>query len=357
MKYNVKMEKKHINNLAHRRLKNLKVENSLLSFETNDLKQLSDLELIEVNNNYMNLFKKVCTKYIITIFGCCCFLFLIITLTKTITKIEFKNKETYNEKVYQYVENRLTKVWKFSFLDDDLTNINKDIRSEFYDYQWINLEKEGTVLKINITDNKNLIVEKPEANYKSLYSKYDSIVEGYYVEKGTINVKIGHSVSKGDLLIDGHVKHYNAAIEEVEAKGYVYGKITEKINININKKETQVIRNGKYEEKNLYIVFGKVLNNPISKFESFEVEYKDVFSIGNFIVVKKMIFYEIEEVSTIYNKAEAVEYAESMIYKQFKENKKYDFEKIIAIKMVSNVENEYDYGFVYLVTYLKDLCS
>jgi len=356
-KYSVKCDEKYLNNLNHRRLNNLKIENSVLSFDTNDINQFNDIEMIEVINNYNSIFKLFINKYFISLLGVILFCLLLFILTKTITKIEFVNDYTYNNTVYQYVDDKLYKMNKFAFLKENLVNLNKDIRKNFYDYQWINVEKKGTVLYINITDDRTLINDENESKSKGLYSKYDSIVEGYYVESGTINVKIGHSVVKGDLLIDNHVKHYNSDLEEVEAKGYVYGTVTEHENIIINKTETQVIRSGNKESFLLYEVLNKVINSPESSFIDYEVEYEDVVSFGNLLKIKRMVFYEIITITTNYSQNDAIEYGESIINSDFKKIKKYDFEKINEIKMVSIVENEYDYEILYLVSKKIDLCE
>lgn len=356
-RYSVKCDKKYLDYISKKKIKNLELDNDLLVFECNNIKEFSEIELFEVTDLLSLKLNKIIKEYLITFIGFLLLILMLIPVTKTVTEIKFVNDETYNEDVYDYVEGRLKKVWVFAFLDEDIVEINKDIRSVFYDYQWINIEKDGTKVLINISDDDTLINEEIVEKPKSLYSKYDSIVEGYFVEKGTINVKVGHSVSKGDLLIDGHIKLYNEKQEEVAAKGYVYGKVVEDKEIVVLKKEEKIERTGKVETHNIYVLFGNSLNDPTPKFDNYETEYADLYTFGSSIIVRKVTYYEISTITNLYSKNDAVEYGKSMLEKEFKDNKKYEFEEIIAIKILSIDENEYDYKITYQMQSLKDLCE
>ena len=59
----------------------------------------------------------------------------------------------------------------------------------------------------------------------------------------------------------------------------------------------------------------------------------------------------------MYSKDDAVDYGKSLIEKEFKNEKKYDFEEIIEIKILSIVDNEYDYEITYQMVSLRDLCE
>lgn len=356
-RYSVKCDKKYLEYISKKKINNLELKSELLVFECNNVKQFSEIELVEVLDLYSLKVNKLIKEYLITIIGFIILILMLIPVTKTVTEIKFVKEETYNEDVYNFVEGRLKKVWLFAFLDEDITKINKDIRSVFYEYQWINIEKEGTKVLINISDDDTLNNETNIEKPKSLYSKYNSIVEGYFVEKGTINVKVGHSVSQGDLLIDGHVKMYNDKLEEVPAKGYVYGKVIEEKKINVLKKEEKIERTGKLETHNIYVLFGNSLNNPIPSFNNYEAEYENLYSFGNSIIVRKVIYYEIATITNVYSKDDAVDYGKSLIEKEFKNEKKYDFEEIIEIKILSIVDNEYDYEITYQMVSLRDLCE
>ena len=356
-RYSVKCDKKYLDYISKKKIKNLELKDDKLFFECNNIKQFNEIELLEVNDIFKINIRKVLKDYSITVIGFFLLILMLIPVTKTVTEIKFVNDETYNKDVYDYVEGRLKKVWVFAFLDDDIVEINKDIRSEFYDYQWINIEKDGTKVLINISDDDTLINEEKPEKPSSLYSKYDSIVEGYFVEKGTINVKVGHSVSKGDLLIDGHVKLYNDKIEEVAAKGYVYGKVVEEKKISILKKEEKIERTGKVEVHNIYVLFGNSLNDPVPEFADYETEYEELYSFGDSFAIRKVTYYEISTIINVYSKDDAIDYGKSMLEKDFKSIKKYDFEEIITIKILSILENEYDYEITYQMESMRDLCN
>ena len=152
-RFKVKCDKKFLDFVSKKRIKNLELVDDLLVFECNKINDFSEIELIEVNDLLKIKVNRGIKNYMITIIGFLLLLLMLIPVTKTVTEIKFVNSDTYNEDVYTYVESRLKKVWLFAFLDDDLVQINKDIKSKFYDYQWISLEKEGTKVLIKISDD------------------------------------------------------------------------------------------------------------------------------------------------------------------------------------------------------------
>ena len=342
MRYTIKSTEIYLNNLCNYNIENLFFDNGFIYFDCN-LKEFNDIEVLEIKDNYKNKVKKNIFLWGILFISFTIFCTFYVIMSKNVTEIRFLRPEMASKSIYESVEKYLDRYLCFAFLEKDVTEINKELRSEFYDYEWVSIKKEGTIIYIDVVNNKDIINNDEKEIKGSLYSKYDAVIEGYFIEKGSSEIRLNRSVNKGDLLISGYIKHYNETLEYVEAKGYVIGTVIEEELLNIEKVKTEIVRTGNYQEKTIYVFNGKVLNNPISKYENYETEYKDVFNLFKIFNVKKVIFYELVTNESYYNIDKAKEVALQEIDKKFNEEKRYDFEKIIDKKIISIIENEYVY--------------
>lgn len=341
MRYLVSCNIDNLSFVSKLKISNLRLKGDKVYFKTNDLNILKDLEYDY--KDLLNLSFKSFFKYnIFILFG---FIFLFIVffiMSKTITKIDFVDKDKYDYKVYSEVESALHKRFGLYFMTDKIGSINQKLRSTFYDYQWVSVKKEGTVLYIDIVNNKDIVKDEVNENVGSLYSKYDTVIEGYYIEEGSSNIKLNRSVKKGDVVISGYIKTYGGKYEEVNAKGYAIGTVLEEVKVNIDRLENKTYFTGEKEVKYLFVFNNKNLNSYISKFNSYETEYKTIINLGIFKVLK-VTFYEINEESYENSEEDASEKAFDEIDLKFLEEKKYNFEEIITKEIISISKNEYDY--------------
>lgn len=342
MRYTIKCSYDFLNKISNYNISNIHIDKDVVTFESNN-KNYDDIELIEVVDNYKYNIKKNGLLWFIFIFGMVIFCAFFIIMSKTITEIRFLREEMYSKSVYESVEKYLDRYLCFAFLEKDIIEINKELRSEYFDYEWINIKKEGTVLYIDVIKNENVIIDNQRDIKGSLYSKYDTYIEGYYTERGSCELRLNRSVKKGDLLISGYIKHYDGRMELVGAKGYVIGTIIENEVINVDKINESIERSGNKEEKKIYVFNNKSLNNPLSSYENYEIEYKNIINIFNLFYIRKVTYYELITKTESVSKEEAESIALKNIEKEFNENKKYGFEEIIDKKIISVFENEYDY--------------
>lgn len=350
--YNIKYDT-FINIIRSVKCKKYKINHDAFSFYVNkDIKKyLSEEQLSKIIIN--NVFKKYSLnflkKYFISLLFIVIFIMLIIILNKTIIKIEFTNNEYYSKEVYDTVKENINYIYKFGYLNKDLETINKDLRSKFYQYQWINIEKKGTKLLINISKTNDDKVDNSEKRKGSLYSKYDAYILGYYCEQGKVIIQNNIFVNKGDELISGNVPGYNNNNNLVTAKGYVIGEVTEYISLNIKKVTVNEKRTGNMVKK---ISFKPSFNN--IKFEKYDYEIHNIFKIGNFSL-KKIYYYEKKEYKELISKDEAINIGINKINYLFNENKKYKFEKIISIKDINIVDKETYFQIHYKVNKIIDI--
>ncbi len=107
-------------------------------------------------------------------------------------------------------------------LEDEILSSNKNL-------SYVSLSKNGNTLKIELS-KANQEVDRLQGNVYSLYSNIDGQVEKIKVYRGTPLVKVGDTIKKGDLLVDGYmvIKEQSikinviASLSVVVTKEYIY---------------------------------------------------------------------------------------------------------------------------------------
>lgn len=350
--YKVEIDKKDLNLISGLDIKNLIVGDEKITFVT-DKKTLNILKNNFDNVYFVNILfsrmKEVVSKHFVTLIGAFAFAFVMIFISKTITEITFVDSNTYDYEVENYVISRMKKVGPFSFLNDDLNDIDKDLKKKFYHYEWIGISKKGTTLLIEISpsflnpddDNRNDKIP----GY--LYAKKDAIIKKYHVEKGIVLIQEEQYVKKGDLLISGDILHYDQSIERIHPKGYVIGEVLEYYEYTIPKIKNDNVRNGKVSYQDYFFYKDKM----IGKDKNTDNDYEEtvVKNFFDLFYIKRRYYYERENTKTVLSYDEANNYAKTLIYKKFLANKTNKLEKIIYIKLARSSEDENNYYFRFVV--------
>jgi len=344
----VKVNAKESSKLSKKNINNIKKKDENLIFYTDEsgIKDLiSEIENIEYENILKKRIKYFFQKHLITVIALIIIVILLINQSVAITEIRFINYNTYDENVQSFLENKLKKVGPFYYLDDSLNNINFEIKSEFYDYEWISITKNGAYLDVDIKKQKVPGFEDVDDGIVGDYiASRDAIIKAYYVKKGIIFIYESLYVSKGDLLVSGNLKYHLNEIEYIKPQAIIIGEVLEYKSIKVEKNITRTERNGNLIIKNHLSLFNKPVFSK-SPNET-ETEKKDVLNILDFIKIQKSYYYEVEEVKINYNYDEAFTYAKSLIRKEFPDN---DYEKIIFMKLVSYTEDDNYYDFKFIV--------
>ena len=243
-------------------------------------------------------------------------LFLVIigiyTLSKFVWNIEItgNTKVDSNEILSALEEDGLkVGVLKSKVNTDEI--INK-IRYQREDIAWIGIELDGTnaIVKIVEADSKPEIID--ENDYCNIVATKDAVIEKISAQNGTLMVKEGDTVKKGDVLIAGWMEGKYTGKNYVNANGEVKAKVIYSQSEKIGKKEIKREQTGKNENKyaikfnNFKINFYKTL----SKYEIYDTMYtnKKIKLFSNFylpIEVIKYTNYEVTETEISYGKEEA----------------------------------------------------
>jgi sporulation protein YqfD len=293
------------------------------------MSKIIQLEFVDLTTKSLKLLLK---RHLITIIGVLIIITTLISQSFSIRKITFTDPDTYNSEIIEYLEKYFDYIGPFGYLNKNLNEINFDLRSEFYHYEWIGVRRKGAILYIDIKEIKNEPIEEDKTP-GSIYAKDSGIVKRYHVESGFVLVQEEVYVEKGSILISGTITHYDNSIENIRAKGYVIAEVLKYHDITVPKEKVEIVRTGKMESKKVYSLFSKGINKLETSFSDFEIEEGEIKTIG-FLKIQKQYFYEIREVKTIYSEEEAISYAKSTVIKEFRKNKVNQFEKIIFNNLV-----------------------
>lgn len=351
-KYLVEMSLNDLDSINHLSINDLEIFDQKITFKT-DQKSLNIIknkfEYVYFQNICKIKFKNVISKYLITIIGSLIFILFIGIISRTITEIKFLDELTYDEEVMSFVLEKLDKKGPFRFLNTNLNTIDSDLKKTFYHYEWIGISKKGTILLIEI-EPSFLDPKKENENLSgSLYAKKDAIIKRYHVEKGIVMIQEEQYVNKGDLLISGDIIHYDNSIEQIHPSGYVIGEVLEYYDYTIKKKEIKTIRNGKIYYEDYFYLKEKILGKEDILFDIYDEETIELNNYLNLVSKKRKYYYQKESIINEYDLNSAVDFAISLIYKEFLIRKTNKYENIKYIKLARKNEDSENYYLKFVV--------
>ena len=189
--------------------------------------------------------------------------------------------------------------------------INK-VRLERDDVAWMGIELKGTnaIVKLVKAEEKPEMVDEDE--YCNIISNKNGVITKINAQDGTANVKVGDTVSVGDVLINGWMEGKYTGIRYVHAKGEIEARVWYTMNKTIEYKTTEKRNTGNLETK-----YGIKFNNfkinfpkGVSKFKFYDtIETENKIKLfSDFylpISVVKTTYQEYEEIEKTYSVEEA----------------------------------------------------
>ena len=227
----------------------------------------------------------------------------------------------------------------------DTKEIINKVRLERNDIAWMGIELKGTnaIVKLVKAEEKPEIVDEEE--YCNIVSNKNGVITKINAQDGTANVKVGDTVSEGDILINGWMEGKYTGVRYVHAKGEIEARVwyTKKKTIQYNTTEKQSTGN---EETNYGIKINNFkINFPkgVSKFKFYDtIETESKMKIfSNFylpISVIKTTNQEYEEIKKTYS----VEEAKSLGIQEIEQELESEIENKnnIVNKNINTYENE-----------------
>ncbi len=229
------------------------------------------------------------------------------------------------ENIAQDIENAGLTIGNLKSKIDTKEIINK-IRLQRNDIAWMGIELKGTnaIVKIVKSNEKPEIIDENE--YCSIISDKAGVITKINTQTGTANVKVGDTVKKGDVLINGWMEGKFTGIRYVHSKGEIEAKVWYTKNKKILYNSTGTQETGKKENKysikfnNFKINFYKTLSK-FKIYDTIETENKlRIFSDFYLpISIIKTTNNELEEVHKNYSIEEAKKVGIEELQKQLDE--------------------------------------
>ena len=227
----------------------------------------------------------------------------------------------------------------------DTKEIINKIRLERDDIAWMGIELKGTnaIVRVVKADKKPEIVNEDE--YCNIVSDKNGVITKINAQDGTANVKVGDTVSVGDVLINGWMEGKYTGIRYVHAKGEIEARVWYTMSKTIPYTTTEKQNTGNIETNYGIKINNFKINFPkgVSKFnfyDTIETENK-IKLFSNFylpISVIKTTYQEYEEMQKTYSIEEAKNIGIQEIEEELE--KEIENKENIVNKNINTYENE-----------------
>lgn len=225
----------------------------------------------------------------------------------------------------------------------DSKKVINNIRLKRDDISWMSLDMKGTNIIVTIVEaeKKPNIIDKNE--YCNIVANEKGIITKITADNGTVLVKPGDIVEKGDILIGGYMEGKYTDTRYVHAKGTVEAKVW--YTKNIKSGFTREINEETGNKKEIYSInmnnFKINLYKTLPNFENYDTinETNKIKLFKNFylpIAINKTTYVEKKINKITYGKDELKDLLISELEKEFED------EKINELNVINKIVNFYE---------------
>ena len=274
-------------------------------------------------------------------------LFFVIMNSYRVNEIKFNNEFPINDEIKTYITSQNQQILFFSFHKNNYQDLSKNLRSTFFEYEWINVEKKGTKLLVTINTPNTDIIPTDSYEVGDIVAKKAGMISEYKVFNGTSVLTSNKYVNKGDVLIDGQASG---------AKGYVLATVYDQVKITVMKENIIEKQTGNKIKYTKIKLFNKSFNiNKKNNFNKSDVSVRKVFSIPYLISINKIEEFEKNDIIYTYDSDKAVLFAKNIIIDGFTNSKVLNEEKIIRIEQLSIKETDNAFEIIFLVKKIESI--
>lgn len=287
-------------------------------------------------------------------------IFFVLFLTiysHSIQAIEFNAKSKHNEAIREIIESHYKKVFWLRFLDEDLNTINLTLRKSFPDLEWVDVRREGTVLRVTVLEpgiiNKQVVKRE---GYGDLIARESGFITKFHVRQGVVIVTENQYVKKGDLLVSGNltIKYPDRAPFYIPAEGKVMARVHRERTVEVPKALKKEEYTGRIVTHTYFSLFGlripiRTPNHSYTKFDTIESEEPvKLFHLTLPFGLKKVHYYEKNDIIKLYDKQTSIPYAQSVIYAELSEQLE-EGDEILDLLLLRSEETEDRYRYHFLI--------
>ena len=213
----------------------------------------------------------------------------------------------------------------------DTKTLPVKLKLQIKDIAWAAINIEGAVANVQLTERVKADIESTEPS--NLFASQDGYIVALRVLGGKLNVKLGDTVRKGDILVSGELEYKNGKNELTRSYGEVICRTKDYISVDVDFEQKYIYKTEKVESR-------KVLSTPFFNLPLFllPIEYDYQKSVrcsrveynNNYLPIKFITanFHEIKESSITIDYETALSMAENEL--ENKEKDQFSNAKIIA---------------------------
>lgn len=188
--------------------------------------------------------------------GLACFLLLVFGLLSLLWNVEITGIERISEQTI-LTQLKQNGIHRFAFVYGiDKKQAIKNIVAQNKDIAWLGIEIKGSCAYVEVVET----VERPEIQDKSvpcnLISDKDGVVTALEIESGITMVKIGDTVTKGQLLVSGISDSPSKGVRFLHAEGEVYIKTWHEKNLVVPLEQDNVRKTGQSKKHYTVQLYG-----------------------------------------------------------------------------------------------------
>lgn len=147
-------------------------------------------------------------------------------------------------------------VWRSS-IDQEL--LRTRLALNLPNIAWASVNLEGVKATVNISES--IDTEKTDPSPCNLVAKTDGVITALRVDEGVIKVKVGQTVSAGQMLVSGITEYKDGTCSFGRSSGEIYARTTRKLSCLATFVQTEKVYTGKPQKKRVLSFFG--MNIPL----------------------------------------------------------------------------------------------
>lgn len=168
----------------------------------------------------------------------------------------------------------------------------------FKEISFVSCMIKGQTLVVSVKEK--LLPEEMYGNFAPLVAQKDAKITQISLISGTLKVKVGDIVQKGDVLVEPYTIDTSGQIKKVEAKAEILAEVYNEASVNHFEKLIEVKRTGRVAMQNTITLFGLSIYTFKEQhdFKMYEVEKEDVNLAKNLFLpfkMQKTYIYETKE--------------------------------------------------------------
>ena len=201
--------------------------------------------------------------------------------------------------IEQYLKTHISSKYKSSI---DIQQIEHMINDNFDDLSFISGAIVGQTLVVNL--KSQIIPPEMQSEFSPIVSQYDGVITKISLIQGTLKVKVGDIIQKGQILVEPKVVNSSGEEFNIQPKAQIYMDVWFEGEATHFDKQVITFRTGKKCENVSVMLFGAEFynNGVVCDFDSYESQQKTINLCNNNLLPFKIVkttYFQLESQTII----------------------------------------------------------